>query len=197
MTQTHLGPMPGRRTHHSGLQPGKASIEDQLVALMDRYETAIYAYLLAILCDPERALSCAQDTFLRAFEALCRHGEIDRRWLYAHAHDRALDELRRGRRVGRDRGNVSAKDPHAGGMTELHSALHRLDPMDRAVLHLIEVAEFTTDEMGAILRMRGSAARRCLVGARERLRALCSSGCDATVRLRAMQPECHPGIAPW
>jgi RNA polymerase sigma factor (sigma-70 family) len=50
--------------------------------------------------------------------------------------------------------------------------LSRLAPLDREVLYLFAVAGFKTDEIGAILGVRGAAVRQRLYRARERVREL-------------------------
>lgn len=151
--------------------------EDQLVALMNRYESPIYAYLLSVVHDRDVALDCAQDTFLRAFHALSKGKIITGSWLYTVAHNRAVDEFRQ-RRVQLDDGcleEVPASETSTESALDVQTIMDRLSPLDREVLFLFEVAGFTTDEIGAMLGRRGSAVRQRLVRARQRFRALYSS----------------------
>jgi RNA polymerase sigma-70 factor (ECF subfamily) len=152
------------------------SAEDQLVALMDRYEGPIYGYLQSLLRDRDAALDCAQDTFLRAYDAMRKGRAINRSWLFTVAHHRAVDEMRRRRRI--QTGERVSETPSREGSTEstleLRDIIDSLPPGDREVLYLFEVAGFTTDEIGASLGIRGSAVRQRLVRARQRLRALYS-----------------------
>ena len=41
--------------------------EDQLVRLMNDYERPVYNFLLTLVRDPDVAMDCTQDTFLRAY----------------------------------------------------------------------------------------------------------------------------------
>jgi RNA polymerase sigma-70 factor (ECF subfamily) len=54
----------------------------------------------------------------------------------------------------------------------VQQVLERLSPPDREVLYLFDVAGFKTDEIGAMLGVRGTAIRQRLSRARERFRLL-------------------------
>jgi len=151
------------------------TVEEEIVALMDRFETPIYNYLLSILRDHDLALDCAQDTFLRAYEALCKRKRINGSWLYTVARNRAVDEFRHRRRVQTDGGllqeTLTAKGA-AETALEVQTILARLPRTDREVLYLFQIAGFATEEIGAMLGIRGSAVRQRLMRARQRFRAL-------------------------
>lgn len=153
-------------------------VEESLVALMDRYERPLYAYLMAILHDADAALDCAQDTFLRAYEHLSRGKTINARWLYTVARNRATDEFRRRRHLHREPEVLEqAAIAHHSieGSLDVQRIMDQLSPADREVLYLFEIAGFKTDEIGAMLGMRGSAVRQRLSRARERFRTLYGS----------------------
>ena len=54
----------------------------------------------------------------------------------------------------------------------VQQVIEQLSPQDREVLYLFDVAGFKTDEIGAMLGVRGSAIRQRLSRARERFRVL-------------------------
>src|ERR1051326_7065261 len=82
MTRDDLGPIATVRYGDFVGGREKASVKDELVSIMDQYESPLYAYLLSILHDRDLAVDCAQDTFLRAYEALNKGKTINRKWLY-------------------------------------------------------------------------------------------------------------------
>jgi RNA polymerase sigma-70 factor (ECF subfamily) len=150
------------------------ALEDELIRLMCDHERSIYNFLLALLRDSDLALDCTQDTFLRAFENLQKGKPVNTAWLYKVARNRAMDEFRRQRRVQPELEKleqIPIEEPTDTVMAVQH-ILAQLPPMDREVLYLFDVAGFKTDEIGAMLGVRGSAIRQRLSRARERFRLL-------------------------
>lgn len=149
--------------------------DDDLVTLMNEYERPIYNFLLAILRDPDVALDCAQDTFLRAYENLRKGRPVNASWLYKVARNRAMDEFRRKRRVVQPESDALEQLPvyeSTDQVLAVQSILAEMSPLDREVLYLFDVAGFKTDEIGAMLGVRGTAIRQRLSRARERFRLL-------------------------
>lgn len=152
----------------------ECQVEDQLAHLMHEYERQIYNFLLALLHDADVALDCAQDTFLRAYENLRKGKPVNSSWLYTVARNRAMDEFRRNRRVDKeseqiDRIQVTVPTDR---VLMVQSVLAQMSPADREVLYLFDVAGFRTDEIGAMLGVKGTAIRQRLSRARERFRKL-------------------------
>jgi RNA polymerase sigma-70 factor (ECF subfamily) len=140
---------------------------------MNEYERPIYNFLLAMVRDPDVALDCTQDTFLRAYEHLNRGKEIRAAWLYTVARNRAMDEFRRRRRVEPDietLEHLPAEARPAEDRLAVEAAMAQLSEGDREVLYLFDVAGFKTDEIGKMLGVRGSAIRQRLSRARARFR---------------------------
>src|SRR5436309_15817661 len=79
---------------------GESSYEAEgaLNELMLGYQGPIYRFLLVILQDGDAALDCAQETFIRAYEHLCRGRPINASWLYKVARSRAMNEFHRKKR---------------------------------------------------------------------------------------------------
>lgn len=148
--------------------------EADLVGLMNEYERPIYNFLLALVRDPDVAMDCAQDTFLRAYENLRRGRPVNASWLYTVARNRAMDEFRRRRRTKPESEEIEQIPVHepTEHVVAIQSVLSELSPQDREVLYLFDVAGFKTDEIGAMLGVRGSAIRQRLSRARERFRVL-------------------------
>ena len=151
------------------------SIDETLVDLMSEYERPIYNFLLALLHDPDVALDCAQDTFLRAYENLRKGKPVTSPWLYTVARNRAMDEFRRNKRIQPDPDLILEQIPvhePTDRRLAVQSILNQLSPSDREVLYLFDVAGFRTDEIGNMLGVKGTAIRQRLSRARERFRQL-------------------------
>lgn len=149
-------------------------VDDELVGLMNMYERPIYNFLLTLLHDPDVALDCAQDTFLRAYENLRKGKPVNSAWLYKVARNRAMDQFRQQRRTQPDEEaieNIPVHEP-IDRVLAVQAVLAEMSPADREVLYLFDVAGFKTDEIGAMLGVRGSAIRQRLSRARERFRTL-------------------------
>lgn len=152
--------------------------EDRLVALMGEFERPIFAFLLTLLQDHDRAQDCAQDTFLRAYRQLEKQKSVNGSWLYTVARNRAVDEFRRQRWF-------QPQDTELELMTVqsdvdesivVRQVMDKLSPADREVLYLFDVVGYKTHEIASILGIRGSAVRQRLSRARERFRALYGDG---------------------
>ena len=152
----------------------ECEVEDQLIQLMDQYQRPIYTFLLALVRDADIALDCAQDTFLRAYENLRRRRPVTTSWLYKVARNRAMDEFRRNKHVRAETDRLEQVPVHepTDQVLAVQHVLAQLSPTDREVLYLFDVAGFKTDEIGAMLGVRGSAVRQRLTRARERFRLL-------------------------
>lgn len=150
------------------------SAEDRLVHLMEKHERAIYNFMFGLVRDTDRALDCTQDTFVRAYEHLRKGKPINTAWLYTVARNRAMDEFRRGKRVQPDLDALAEIPVHhrTDESLAVQQVLERLSPHDREVLYLFDIAGFKTDEIGAMLGVRGTAIRQRLSRARERFRLL-------------------------
>lgn len=177
MMQTSLFATPVLRAR-DGTWDANASAEDLLSAMMDRYERSVFGYLLAIVRDRDVAHDCAQDTFLRAYDALRSGRAITAPWLYTVARNLAVDEFRRRRRLlpaGDVIEKMSAQSRPIDSALEVQAVLDALSPPDREALYLFEIAGFKTDEIGEMWGVRGSAVRQRLTRARQRFRAIYSS----------------------
>lgn len=152
--------------------PEAAHAEDELVHLMTEFERPIYTFLLTLVRDADVALDCTQDTFLRAYQNLEKGRPVNASWLYTVARNRAMDEFRRRKRVEPDEEALERQPVEHATDTVLavRAVLESLSRADREVLYLFDIAGFKTDEIGAMLGVRGTAVRQRLSRARERFR---------------------------
>ncbi len=159
-----------------GAEIKRGSIDDQLVALIDRHETRLYRFLIALLGNTDAAHDCAQDTFVRAYDNLRKGKPVTAAWLYTVARNRAMDEFRHRRR---ERPDADALDefPVGGGIDSvvIRDAFAQLSPDDRTVLYLVAIEGRTPDEAAGLLGISSTAARMRVSRARQRLRLLYGS----------------------
>lgn len=142
--------------------------------------------LCASLLDAQFAEDLAQETFLRATQALPRfRGESSARtWLLSIAHRVCIDELRaRGRRRQRDQrlerlAMPTAIDPDVAGEIDVRQLLARLDPNRRAAFVLTQLFRLSYDEAAAICECPPGTIRSRVARARD----------DLIVQLAAKEP---------
>ena len=129
--------------------------------LFDRYQTPIVNYLYRVVGDWELATDLAQDSFLKAYQALGRT-DADLQlapWLYRIATNTALDALRRRKRITWVPFLEEFDPPAPGGdpgtmvpnQDAVHRALQAVPPDHRValVLHLHQGLSYK--EIGALL----------------------------------------------
>lgn len=147
-------------------------IRDRLEALMDRYQTPVYEFLVILLGNRDSAQEVTQETFVRAFENLQRGKPVTAPWLYKVARNRAMDEFRHRRRERSDARCLEgvAFAGRAEDSLAIAEAFRRLSPDDRTVLYLSAVQGLDVTEIAAALGIRATAVRMRLSRARERFR---------------------------
>ena len=154
--------------------------DDAFDTLIRRYEQPICSYLLRLTGDPARAQDLAQETFLRAYQALCRgdHWENPRAWLYRVASHLATDDFRRRRRLRwLPLSSVDGARPAAEDIEDLtaeqmavRSALLALSTKYRVPLVLYVCEGYSVAEVARILGLSLSAVKMRLSRAREKFR---------------------------
>jgi RNA polymerase sigma-70 factor (ECF subfamily) len=158
--------------HRTPVCRPEAGLEDALCWLMGEYERSLLQYTRCLLRDADLALDCVQDTFLRAYESLCRGRQVNKRWLFKVAHSRAIDELRRRRRLqsGPEKLMAGSFDGASERSLAVQQAMDELTQQQREVLYLFAVAGFKTDEIAGLLGITGPAVRERLYRARQEFR---------------------------
>ncbi len=149
--------------------------------LFAKHHGEIYAYLIRMLRDPERAADLAQDAFVKAYKNYdtLEKDENARAWLYQIAHRVALDDIRRRKIVrmvpwsGESRGAAPSAEHLAMELRlsgPLERALAQIPERQRAALLLAELHDLTGLELAAAMGVSHVAARAILTRARESLR---------------------------
>jgi RNA polymerase sigma-70 factor (ECF subfamily) len=144
---------------------------EEITALVRAHEGPLFRFLLALTGDQGVAGDCMQDTFVRAYEHLCRGRAVNAQWLYKVARNRGIDEIRRRRRETSDATALSAL--HTADtredMTSLLQAFSALSPEDRAIIALAADG-LSGEDIASRLGIRHGAVRMRLLRARERCR---------------------------
>lgn len=133
--------------------------------------------LCATLVDAQSAEDLAQETFLRATQALPRfRGESSARtWLLSIAHRACVDELRaRGRRRQRDRrierlAQEPVIDPDLAGDIGVRQLLRVLDPDRRAAFVLTQLFRLSYEQAAAVCECPPGTIRSRVARARDDL----------------------------
>lgn len=141
---------------------------------MDQHEQPLYAFLLALSGSTQLAADCAQDTFIRAYEQLCKRKLVTRAWLFRVARNRTVDAFRQQEREKRKahalrdmRGEHKIDESYS---ESARCALLQLSVEDRELLYLWAVDRWTGEEIAALLGIRTDAVYMRLSRARSRFK---------------------------
>ncbi len=157
---------------------------EAFAALVRRHRRAVLARALAIVGDTADAEDVAQDSFVQAWDhlAACRHPELFGAWIGAITRRQALNHLRAVRRrrlVPLDASVSAASGEHAAARLEredqrrpLLLALARLTPVQREVLLLADLEDWSHDAIAKATGLSVFMSRRHLSDARRLLRTL-------------------------
>ena len=164
---------------------------DALAAAIARYQHRLYRYLLRLVADPATAEDLFQQTWVRVMESLRRYDarrSFDA-WLFAVAHNLAIDHLRKSRPESLDE-MLPSGHARADGLAEtspdaleclleweraeaVAAALGRLPAIHREVLTLRFEEDLKLEQMAEIVQIPLSTVksrlRRALDGLRSSL----------------------------
>jgi RNA polymerase sigma-70 factor (ECF subfamily) len=155
----------------------------QFAELVQRYQTPLYRYALAIVLDHDAAADMVQDAFVRAYTNLasCRERSHFRAWLFQTLRHRCLDYLKEARRRNVRLDEAGPIPDAADGPAELvergrlrsqiKEALASLPDAQRAAFVMHNVDEMPYDTMAELLGARVSALKMRVMRAREALTA--------------------------
>lgn len=181
-------------TERSADEPGDEELVRRILGgepiayatLVRRHRRAALARALAVVGEPADAEDVAQDSFVQAYEQLatCRHPAHFAAWLLTIVYRRALNHLRstRRRRLAPLDAGLSTSDAAPGEDVErgelrrrLLAALHRLPVVQRQVVLLADLEEWTHARIASAIGISVTMSRRHLSDARRRLRELLAS----------------------
>jgi RNA polymerase sigma-70 factor, ECF subfamily len=160
--------------------------EAEFRAFYERTARPLWAYLLRVTRDPDRAEDVHQEAYYRFYRAGARHGsEAHRRnSLFQIATNLVRDAARQARRrpdvaLG-DEGGLDAVPAGGSPLPERRAALRadlgramgRLAPVQRRLLWLAYAEGASHEEIAGILGLRAGSVRTLLFRARKRLAAL-------------------------
>ncbi len=170
------------RQHVDGSPNREWDSADDFAAIVERYSAGLISFLFGMIGDREQAEDLAQDTLIKAFEALQhrRAGqEFSSGWLFRIARNTALDALRRRRLIAwlpfapEHERLLPARDDFAGQLADrelIQSILSQLPARYREVLLLRAVVDLSNTEIATALGMSPGSVNTLLFRARERFR---------------------------
>lgn len=165
--------------------------EDQLDELALRRGSALVGYAYLLTGDVHSARDLVQEAFVRTFSRRRRGADVD--WLEGYVRRAILNVYRDAfRKRGTFLGvrHLLAEEPHrpgpdtvAGDRADVHSALARLTPRERACIVLRHYDDLTVPEIAAALALSEGAVKRYLSDARARLRPMLTDGSDERIEI--------------
>lgn len=145
-----------------------------------KYHSKVYIVARGILLDAEDAEDAVQEAFLQVWQNLPRFRRESRfsTWVFRIAVNAAIQISRKRRAREKEVPLDEALEvPDSADVwnpdtEQIHSALARLKPVDRAILVLVYWENLSLAEAGEILSCKANAAKTRLHRARERLRQI-------------------------
>ena len=147
--------------------------------LFDRYQSKIYNYAYNIVGNKEDAKDVAQEAFIKVFEALPNiKGDLNfSAYLYKTAHNKALDELRKKKRLASPDAIETEEDPDLNvspqktamlkaQQVKVREAAMNLSEEYREVLTLREIDDQSYDEIAEVMNIPRNSVGVLLLRAR-------------------------------
>ncbi len=141
-------------------------------SLYERYVRRVYRYLYSRVGDPADAEDLTSQTFLRALKSMPRYRHRGRfsAWLFAIAHNQAVDHFRRSRPQGPLEPQTEAgpdSDPSVRVIAALETRnlserIGMLSEGERELLRLRYVADLSHDEIGKVLHKSAGAVKKSI-----------------------------------
>lgn len=162
-------------------QAGDESTFGEIIELVQK---SLYRFCIGICEEPNQAEDLCQEALVKGLQQIkkLKSPKTFQSWIFSIARNHFLDQVRRPGHTREllDRKVASNDEPSAAELTastgpgqdtlaEVHEALARLEPEDRELLILIDVEEFSYQEVAEIIKISESAVRSRLHRARKAL----------------------------
>lgn len=169
--------------------------EDELTTLARERGPALVAYASLLTGDLAAAQDLAQDALVATFSRLRRPGPTGVEHLEAYVRRAILNAFLNGRRrrerwdgiaplvADGEQGLAQSPDAVATARADVHAALARLSPRERACVVLRHFEDLPVRDVADRLDLSEGAVKRYLSDARRRLAPLLGAGDDADVHL--------------
>lgn len=146
--------------------------------LVDRYQKVLFTVALRIVKDSDDAADITQSTFIKAYEKLDQFDPQYKfySWIYRMTINAALNFAKRERRkealprVMRGASDPDAKLAEGERERRILAAIHRLNPMERALISLKYSAELSYHELAFVFDIPENTVKSRLYTARQRLK---------------------------
>lgn len=162
----------------------QAGDETSFGEIIEHVQKSLYRFCLGICDEPSQAEDLCQEALVKGLQQIkkLKSAKTFQSWIFSIARNHFLDQVRR---PGHTRELLerkassyeepgvaeltAASGPSQETLTEVHEALARLDPEDRELLLLIDVEEFSYQEVSEIIKISEAAVRSRLHRARKAL----------------------------
>lgn len=170
------------RSDEDWLRSAAAGDRNAFSVLVRRHQRSLHRHLARLVGTQDDAMELAQETFVRAWQALPRREPTAsfRTWLFRIARNAALDHLRRRRAVEfvpldeTHEPEQPGADPERRArlsqeVRQLEAALARLTPEHREILLLREIEDMSYEAIGGVLGVSDGTVKSRLARARAAL----------------------------
>ena len=152
--------------------------------LVERYQHMVYTLAIKLVGSPEDAQEVAQDTFLKAYQALNTFKGVSKfsTWLYKIAYHKGLDQLKKRKRILEVHsfdGHLNVDIPSLENTWDtleeneqklsIKKAISELNGNDAVVITLFYFEELSLNEIAKVLAIKSNAVKVKLFRARKRL----------------------------
>jgi RNA polymerase sigma-70 factor (ECF subfamily) len=165
------------------VQSAQANNAEAFGVLFERHVQRAFAAAVAILGNREDAEDAVQDAAIEAYRSIKQltKGEAFRAWFSRIAVNKAIDRLRKRRRmpvISYSEQILAAPFVDREAVMDLAQAIERLAPEHRIVIGLYYIAGYSTPEIASLLNKPEGTIRRRLSDAYSALRRILGSEVD-------------------
>ncbi|MDB5058033.1 MAG: polymerase sigma factor [Chloroflexi bacterium] len=164
--------------------PSVETLSDHFTVVVERYQTPLISFLYGMVGDREHAEDLAQETLIKAYEAMQRRRAnqvFTSGWLFRIARNAAIDALRRRRLISwlpfgpEHESSLPVRGDFAGQLAErelVHQVLAQLPARYRECLMLRSVVGMSNGEIAVAMGISIRNVNTTLFRARERFKVI-------------------------